>query len=107
MTPVGGVGINYAIQDAIVAANVLSQPLLNGMMTIAHLARVQKQREWPTRVIQSLQARVQRGILQPGLRRDQPFEPPRFLRYIPKIPILRNIPGRIIGMGVRKVTVQV
>ena len=107
MTPVGGVGINYAIQDAIVAANVLSQPLLDGTLKLADLAGVQKQREWPTRVIQSLQARVQRGILQPGLRWDQTFEPPKFLRYIPKIPILRNIPGRIIGMGVRKVTVQV
>ncbi len=107
MTPIGGVGINYAIHDAIVTANVLSQPLLDGTMTMAHLAEVQKQREWPTKVIQFLQARVQRSILQPGLRWDQLFEPPKFMRYIPKIPILRDLPGRLIAMGVRKVTVKI
>ena len=107
MTPIGGVGINYAIHDAIVAANVLSQPLLKGEVKMKHLAEIQKQREWPTKVIQWIQAQVQRFIVQPGLSWDEPFEPPKIMRFIAKIPILRDLPGRLIGLGVRKVKVQV
>jgi 2-polyprenyl-6-methoxyphenol hydroxylase-like FAD-dependent oxidoreductase len=55
MSPVGGVGINYAIQDAVVAANVLAGPLMAGRTTEADLAEVQRQREWPTRIIQAVQ----------------------------------------------------
>ncbi|MEM7536366.1 MAG: FAD-dependent oxidoreductase [Chloroflexota bacterium] len=107
MTPLGGVGINYAIQDAIVAANVLSHPLLQGSLTTAHLAEVQKQREWPTKVIQFVQAQGQRRLIQPSLRWDQPFELPAFAQLMPRIPIVRDLPGRLIGLGVRKVKVEV
>ena len=55
MSPVGGVGINYAVQDAIVAANILSKPLKNGSLHLWDLAEVQRQREWPIKAIQAFQ----------------------------------------------------
>ena len=65
-----------------------------------YLAAVQRRRELPTRIIQALQAQVQRGVLAPALRSSEPFSPPLLLRLLPKIPILRNLPGRLIGYGV-------
>lgn len=81
MSPVGGVGINYAIQDAVVTANVLSQPLKEGRRIELHyLAKVQRQRDLPTRVIQAFQSLVQQSIFARVLNSEQQFQPPAFLR---------------------------
>lgn len=96
MSPVGGVGINYAIQDAVVAANVLSKPLQAGNVQVRDLAKVQRQREIPTRIIQAFQSLVQQQILARVLNSDQLFKPPALLR----IPILRDLPMRLIAFGV-------
>ena len=108
MTPVGGVGINYAIQDAVVAANVLSGRLKQGQVQIRDLAKIQRQREWPTRVIQAWQTLLQQQLLAAGaLDPTKPFRLPAFLR----LPILRSLfprwMGRMVGFGVWSVQVEV
>ena len=105
MSPVAGVGINYAIQDAVSAANILAGPLNESQRRLVavderHLAAVQRRRELPTRVIQALQAQVQKNVLAPALGSSGPFSPPLLLKLLPKIPVLRNLPGRLIGYGV-------
>jgi 2-polyprenyl-6-methoxyphenol hydroxylase-like FAD-dependent oxidoreductase len=101
MSPVGGVGINLAIQDAVAAANVLFRPLREGQMTIDHLRRIQKRRELPTRVTQRLQVIVQRRIIARVLGETGSLQPPLALRLLARIPYLRRIPARIIGLGIR------
>ena len=106
MSPVAGVGINYAIQDAVSAANILAGPLQESQRRLVpveerHLAAVQRRRELPTRVIQAVQAQVQRNVLAPALGSSGPFSPPLLLRLLPRIPILRDLPGRLIGYGIR------
>ena len=102
MSPVGGVGINYAIQDAVVAANVLSNDLKTGKVKISHLAAVQRHREIPTRLIQTFQSVVQQRIFARVLNSDPSFQLPAFLR----IPILRDLPARLVAFGVWKVHVD-
>lgn len=106
MTPLGGVGINYAIQDAIVAANLLANPLKTRTVTLQQLAEVQKQREWPTKVMQFIQAQAQKRILTPAALTDDTFQLPPIMRLLPRIPILRNLPSKMIGLGLRRVTVE-
>ena len=101
MSPVGGVGINLAIQDAVAAANVLFKPLREGQLAIDHLRRVQKRREWPTRVTQGLQVAVQRRIIARVLGETGPLKPPLAVRLLAKVPFLRRIPARIVGLGIR------
>ena len=101
MSPVGGVGINLAIQDAVAAANVLFKPLRQGQLAIDHLRRIQKRREWPTRVTQGLQVAVQRRIITRVLAGTGPLTPPLPLRLLAKIPFLPRIPARIVGLGIR------
>jgi 2-polyprenyl-6-methoxyphenol hydroxylase-like FAD-dependent oxidoreductase len=101
MSPVGGVGINLAIQDAVAAANVLFRPLREGQMTIDHLRRIQKRRELPTRVMQRLQVIVQRRIIARVLGETGSLQPPLALRLLARIPYLRRIPARIVGYGIR------
>ena len=101
MSPVGGVGINLAIQDAVAAANVLFKPLREGQLTIDHLRQIQKRRELPTRLTQWLQLVVQRRIIAPVLGETARFKPPLAVRLLAKFPILRRIPARIVGLGVR------
>ena len=101
MSPVGGVGINLAIQDAVAAANILSGPLLKNELRIEHLAAVQRRREWPVRVTQRFQLAVQNRVIARVLRADQQLEPPLFFRLLTRYAWLRRIPGRLIGMGVR------
>jgi 2-polyprenyl-6-methoxyphenol hydroxylase-like FAD-dependent oxidoreductase len=103
MSPVGGVGINYAIQDAVVAANVLTKPLLSGQVSEADLAEVQRQREWPTRVIQSMQSFMQRNLVSSALRAQQAISVPWQLKLFVRIPIVRDIPSRLIAFGIRRV----
>ena len=107
MSPVGGVGINYAIQDAVVAANVLAEPLRRGDAGDEHLREVQRQREWPTRVIQSIQAAGQRAVVANALKSEQPFRLPLLARLLLRIPVLRDIPARVIAFGVRRVHAKV
>ncbi|MGH8899522.1 MAG: FAD-dependent oxidoreductase [Egibacteraceae bacterium] len=102
MSPVGGVGINYAIQDAVVAADVLREPLQSGRMRLRDLHEVQRRREWPTRVIQAFQALVQRRMVQAGLDPDTPFTVPRGFRTLLRVPVLRDLPARLIAFGVRR-----
>jgi 2-polyprenyl-6-methoxyphenol hydroxylase-like FAD-dependent oxidoreductase len=106
MSPVGGVGINYAIQDAVVAANVLSAPLKSGRVSGADLAEVQRQREWPTRVVQSAQSFLQRRIIAGALNTAQAGNVPWQLRLFAKIPIVRDIPPRLIAFGPRRVRLR-
>jgi 2-polyprenyl-6-methoxyphenol hydroxylase-like FAD-dependent oxidoreductase len=101
MSPVGGVGINLAIQDAVAAANILAAPLREKRLTEEDLAKVQQRREWPTRVTQRLQLLVQDRVIARVLRADQRLKPPLLLRLLTNFPPLRRIPGRLIGMGVR------
>ena len=101
MSPVGGVGINLAIQDAVATANILARPLSQGYVSMSHLQKVQWRREFPTRVTQWAQVQVQERILKPVLGSRQRVRAPWFLRLFKKFPILRRIPARLIGIGVR------
>ncbi len=111
MSPVGGVGINYAIQDAVTAANVLAEPLKESQQRLMdlderYLAAVQRRRELPTRLIQRLQALIQQRILAPALRSNAPFAPLLFLRLLPHVPILRAIPARVVAFDFWPVLVK-
>jgi 2-polyprenyl-6-methoxyphenol hydroxylase-like FAD-dependent oxidoreductase len=105
MSPVAGVGINYAIQDAVVAANVLAEPLKEGHrhlrdVPVERLAAVQRRRELPTRAIQAFQAFVQRRVLAPALKTQGPFAIPTPIRLVVRIPGLRALPARLVGFGI-------
>jgi 2-polyprenyl-6-methoxyphenol hydroxylase-like FAD-dependent oxidoreductase len=111
MSPVAGVGINYAIQDAVVAANVLIRPLKASQaqlrdLDVKHLAKVQRRRELPTRMIQRAQALIQQQVLARALRSNEPFAPPLPLRLFLRVPILRDIPARIVAFGFWPVRVK-
>jgi len=101
MSPVGGVGINLAIQDAVAAANLLAVPLAERRLTPDDLHRVQRRREWPTRVTQRVQILVQRRVIAAVLGGRQPLRPPRLLRLLGAFPLLRRLAGRLVGLGVR------
>jgi 2-polyprenyl-6-methoxyphenol hydroxylase-like FAD-dependent oxidoreductase len=106
MSPVGGVGINYAIQDAVVAANVLTRSLKSGVVTDKQLAEVQCQREWPTRTIQNFQSFLQNRLVTSVLLSQQVGNVPWQLRLLTKIPVLRDLPPRMIAFGPRRVRLQ-
>ncbi|MBO0778223.1 MAG: FAD-dependent oxidoreductase, partial [Ktedonobacteraceae bacterium] len=99
MSPVGGVGINYAIQDAVVTANLLAAKLKYGVLELRDLARVQRQREWPTRIIQAIQTFLQNQFLARALAAEKPPSVPPLLKFLTHVPIIQNIPARIIGFG--------
>jgi 2-polyprenyl-6-methoxyphenol hydroxylase-like FAD-dependent oxidoreductase len=101
MSPVGGIGINLVIQDAVAAANVLFKPLRKGTVTGDDLRRIQKRREFPTRVTQWLQVTAQQKIIAPVLQETTSLEPPLAVRLLAKYPFLRRIPARVIGLGIR------
>jgi 2-polyprenyl-6-methoxyphenol hydroxylase-like FAD-dependent oxidoreductase len=102
MSPVGGVGINLAIQDAVAAANLLWKPLRAGPPTIAQLRRVQARRRWPTRVTQRLQVLVQRRVITRALEGGQTrLTPPLAIRLLARYPFLQRLPARLVGVGVR------
>ena len=102
MSPVGGVGINLAIQDAVAAANILASPLLRGTVGDDQLRAVQKRREFPTRMTQRLQVFAHKNILAPALsQRPALRRLPLPLRLLQEFPMLRRIPARVIGMGFR------
>ena len=101
MSPVGGVGINLAIQDAVAAANILAAPLASGRLSDDDLARVQRRREWPTRVIQRGQVAVQDFFLKSALENRGQVKVPLAMRLLQRFPVLRRIPARLVGVGVR------
>lgn len=106
MSPVGGVGINYAIQDAVATANLLTGPLKAGNLETSDLAAVQRRREWPTRVIQRAQAVIQKRVVAAALRSDRPFRLPWLARVLLRIRALRTIPARLIAYGARPEAVR-
>jgi 2-polyprenyl-6-methoxyphenol hydroxylase-like FAD-dependent oxidoreductase len=102
MSPVGGVGINLAVQDAVVTANLLAGPLRSGRLTEGDLAAVQRRRQLPTVVIQLFQAQAQRFLLGPVLRGGNP----RALRLLGRLPLVRHLPARLFALGVRRAHVR-
>ncbi len=100
MSPVGGVGINYAIMDAVATANMLSTSLRNGHMTIDELRAVQRRREWPTRVIQAIQALIQRRIVAGALDTNSTLNIPPLMRRLLRSSLVLSIPARVIAYGV-------
>jgi 2-polyprenyl-6-methoxyphenol hydroxylase-like FAD-dependent oxidoreductase len=103
MSPVGGVGINLAVQDAVAAANILAGPLAAGNDPDPLLKRVEQRRLFPTRVIQAAQKAVHDRVLTPlVLRKAVLSKVPLGLRLLQRFPVLRRIPARLVGLGVRR-----
>ena len=96
MSPAGGNGINYAIHDAVAAANLLSGPLQAGNVSANDLARVQRRRELPTRIIQGIVNTMQEGILKQALDSDRPLAVPGFVRW----PLIGGLVARMMGFGI-------
>jgi 2-polyprenyl-6-methoxyphenol hydroxylase-like FAD-dependent oxidoreductase len=107
MSPVGGVGINLAIQDAVAAANALAGPLARGEDVDPLLHKVQDRRLFPTRVIQGAQKVAQDRVIGRLLQPGAPIrKAPLIIRLLDRFPLLRRIPGRFIGLGVRRERVR-
>lgn len=107
MSPAGGVGINLAVQDAVAAANVLAGPMAEGRDVDPLLDKVQERRLFPTRVIQAAQKRAQDAIIGPLLDpATTTLKVPLVIRILDRFPLLRRIPGRFIGLGIRRERVR-
>jgi 2-polyprenyl-6-methoxyphenol hydroxylase-like FAD-dependent oxidoreductase len=107
MSPIGGIGINLAIQDAVAAANALAGPLKRGDDVDPLLRKVQDRRLFPTRVIQGVQKAAQERVIGRVLQSTAPIrQAPLIVRLLDRFPLLRRIPGRIIGLGVRRERVR-
>ncbi len=101
MSPIGGVGINMAVQDAVAAANRLAGPLRAGKVTDADLQAIEERRTLPMRFTQGMQLAIQRQIISRVLASQQRPKPPAFLKLFGVFPILRRIPAQLIGVGIR------
>jgi 2-polyprenyl-6-methoxyphenol hydroxylase-like FAD-dependent oxidoreductase len=101
MSPLGGVGINIAVQDAVASANILAGPLKEGRLKDADLQAVQERRRWPVRATQAIQVFLQNRIIAPALAGTRPMRPPWPVRLLNAVPLLRRIPARVMGMGVQ------
>jgi 2-polyprenyl-6-methoxyphenol hydroxylase-like FAD-dependent oxidoreductase len=101
MSPVGGIGINVAIQDAVAAGNILGPALRAAPVPVSLLAALQRRREWPTRMTQGLQVVVQNLVIRNVLQLQKQPRAPFLVKLLNWFPVLRRIPGRIIGMGFR------
>jgi 2-polyprenyl-6-methoxyphenol hydroxylase-like FAD-dependent oxidoreductase len=102
MSPIGGVGINLAIQDAVAAANILAEPLRNVNTTVEDLKKVQHRREYPTSVTQQFQVFAHKRFIGPALNEKTPITRlPLPLRLLQRFPVLRRIPSRLVGLGIR------
>ena len=107
MSPIGGIGINLAVQDAVAAANALAGPLARHEEVDPLLHDVQDRRMFPTRVIQSAQKLAQERVIGRVLKSTAPItKAPLFVRLLDRFPVLRRIPGRFIGLGVRRERVR-
>jgi 2-polyprenyl-6-methoxyphenol hydroxylase-like FAD-dependent oxidoreductase len=101
MSPIGGVGINLAIQDAVATANLLAEPLRAGRVDVEQLRALQHRRELPTRLTQAVQVFIQNRIVRPVLEGGHELRLPWPLRLIARFPRLRRLPARVIGVGFR------
>jgi len=101
MSPIGGVGINLAVQDAVAAANILWEPLREGRVAEEVLAKVQKRRRWPVEMTQAVQLFVQKRVISNVLSMTAQPRPPFILTLFNRFPVLRRLPARLIGMGFR------
>jgi 2-polyprenyl-6-methoxyphenol hydroxylase-like FAD-dependent oxidoreductase len=100
MSPVGGIGISYAVQDAAAASNILAGPLREGRLRPSHLAAVQARREWPTRLAQWLQGLIQGQIVGAALgEKSRAFQLPLPAKLLLQVPYLRDLPARLIAFG--------
>jgi len=100
MSPIGGVGINLAIQDAVAATNLLARRLRSGAPSTEEPARVQRRRELPTRLTQRAQLSIQERFIGPTLA-GTTHAVPRVARWLDRYALLRHIPARLLGLGVR------
>jgi 2-polyprenyl-6-methoxyphenol hydroxylase-like FAD-dependent oxidoreductase len=101
MSPVGGVGINLAIQDGVAAARLLAEKLRTNELSAADLRAVQQRRELPTRLTQRVQIFLHEHFLQRIFESTTPIAPPWPMRLLERFPILRRIPARMVGLGFR------
>ena len=101
MSPIGGVGINLAIQDAVAAANLLARPLKSGRVRKADLDAVQRRRTFPTRATQAMQVFIQNRAIGAFLGRDEAVQVPLPFKLLNAFPLLRRLPARFVGVGAR------
>jgi len=108
MSPIGGVGINHAVQDAVVTANLLTRPLLAGRVSTDQLRAVQSRRQWQVRIIQAFQTQIQRRVIATALeaREQQGLSIPWFVRAFTRIPFLRDLSPRMMALGLVRVRVE-
>ena len=106
MSPVGGVGINLAVQDAVAAANRLAAPVRAGTLREQDLAAVQRRRTFPTRMTQAIQVFIQNNVLSRVLASTGALTPPWPVRLLSRCPMLQRIPARLVGLGIRPEHVQ-
>jgi 2-polyprenyl-6-methoxyphenol hydroxylase-like FAD-dependent oxidoreductase len=107
MSPIGGVGINLAIQDAVAAANRLAAPLRARRVMNEDLAAIERRRNLPVRITQQLQIAVQNRLISRVLQGDRKIKAPSWLKLLTMFPVLRRIPARIFGVGVRPEHVKI
>ena len=101
MSPIGGVGVNIAVQDAVAASNILAAPLRGGRLADSDLAAVQAHRMWPVKATQAIQVFLQNRMIAPTLAGTRPLRPPWPARLLNRFPLLRRIPARVLGLGVQ------
>ncbi len=101
MSPVGGVGINLAVQDAVAAARILGPAILDGDLSNSHLAAVQKRRFWPAKMTQKAQIAAHNRVLIPALNSTSQVKVPLAIKALNKFGFLRGLPARAIGLGLR------
>jgi 2-polyprenyl-6-methoxyphenol hydroxylase-like FAD-dependent oxidoreductase len=106
MSPIGGVGINLAIQDAVAAANILVPPLRRGTVTVQDLHAVQRRRELPTKLTQGVQLIIQNRVISNVLKSTQTPRPPWLVRMLGRFPFLQRFPARAVGLGFRPEHIQ-
>jgi 2-polyprenyl-6-methoxyphenol hydroxylase-like FAD-dependent oxidoreductase len=106
MSPIGGVGINIAVQDAVAAANRLAAPLKAGQVTDGDLQAIQQRRTFPARMTQQIQLTMQNRIISPALQATRQPKPPFLFRLFDAFPVLRRVPARLLALGIRPEHVQ-
>jgi 2-polyprenyl-6-methoxyphenol hydroxylase-like FAD-dependent oxidoreductase len=107
MSPIGGVGVNLAVQDAVATANLLAAKLADGCPPEQELDAVRRRREFPVRMTQAMQVVAQNNIISAALKPgDRPLKLPLFLRVINAVPWLQGLTARFVGVGVRPEHVQ-
>ena len=101
MSPIGGVGINLAVQDAVAAANRLAGPLRKGAVSDEDLQAIEERRTLPVRFTQWLQLTIQRRIISRVLESERRPKPPLFFKLFDFFPVLRRVAARLLGIGIR------